>query len=533
MFYYLRKCKSEVLAYVLVALVYALILAATGFVYARVSEAALSGDQKAFVTSSLIAVGFFICDTYFDYLPRYLKAKLVNRIMERTRNQLVAVYAAGDDSGSDDKKSADKIHILVNHLDVLENGYLTPLLSMLTSLLVFTFSLIGALYLQGTMTLIMLALCFIPFLAPLINNRILAHATQDTQSEKNAYLKLFSEFVHSLTFIRISTMTPIFEEKLQASSQEYARRASHFSKKQSQTYAVSYGLSSVVYSGAWIIGGIFVFQGLLNISDLIAMTTLMGTVAGPIQTMSGLITEYLASRTVVEELTGLLNRKEEGQAAKPVLKESITSLALEGIDCCYQDHQIVENFSYLFHANKKYAILGKSGSGKTTLLRLLLGIQKPEAGRVLVNKRNLAELDQLALFRKVYYLPQKTNLFTASIGDNLTLFAPLDESKAMVCLRQVGLEDWFYRQGDGFATLLTSSQQLSGGEERRFDLARALYRDAEVFLFDEPTTGLDSQSEQLIADSLEKIKDKLVIVVTHSQEESFLALFDEQVHLSV
>lgn len=167
------------------------------------------------------------------------------------------------------------------------------------------------------------------------------------------------------------------------------------------------------------------------------------------------------------------------------------------------------------------------------MLRLLLGIQKPEAGRVLVNQRNLAELDQLALFRKIYYLPQKTNLFTASIGDNLTLFAPLDEVKARSCLMQVGLEDWFERQGNGFATLLTSSQQLSGGEERRFDLARALYRDAEVFLFDEPTTGLDSQSEQLIADSLEKIKDKLVIVVTHSQEESFLALFDEQVHLSV
>lgn len=531
MFYYLRKCKSEVLAYVLVALVYAMILAATGFVYARVSEAALSGDQKAFVTSSLIAVGFFICDTYFDYLPRYLKAKLVNRIMERTRNQLVAVYAAGDNSGSDDKKSADKIHILVNHLDVLENGYLTPLLSMLTSLLVFTFSLIGALYLQGTMTLIMLALCFIPFLAPLINNRILAHATQDSQSEKNAYLKLFSEFVHSLTFIRISTITPIFEEKLQASSQEYARRANHFSKKQSQTYAVSYGLSSVVYSGAWIIGGIFVFQGLLNISDLIAMTTLMGTVAGPIQTMSGLITEYLASRTVVEELTGLLNRKEEGQAAKPVLKESITSLALEGIDCRYQDHLIVENFSYLFHANKKYAILGKSGSGKTTLLRLLLGVQKADEGRVLVNQTNLADLEQTSVFGKIYYLPQKTAIFSASIGENLSLFGPLDQRKALTCLSRVGLLDWFERQENGFATLLSSAQQLSGGEERRFDIARALYRDAEVLLFDEPTTGLDTRNESLIAETLSKIEDKLVIVVTHSQNEEFLGLFDERLVL--
>ncbi|HFU4116926.1 TPA: ATP-binding cassette domain-containing protein [Streptococcus suis] len=533
MFYYLRKCKLAIVAYIAVSVVYALILAATGFIYARVSEAALSGDQKAFMTSSVIAVVFFLCDGYFDYLPRYLKFKVINQIMEETRNQLVAVYAAGDDSGNDDKKSADKIHILVNHMDVLENGYLTPLLSMLTSLLVFTFSLIGALYLQGTMTLIMLALCFIPFLAPLINNRILAHATQDTQSEKNAYLKLFSEFVHSLTFIRISTITPIFEEKLQASSQEYARRANHFSKKQSQTYAVSYGLSSVVYSGAWIIGGIFVFQGLLKISDLIAMTTLMGTVAGPIQTMSGLVTDYLASRTVVADLTTILQGQFQENEAKEELTETIDSISLETITYEQNNHRLFDRFSYRFLANRKYAILGKSGSGKTTLLRLLLGIQKPEAGRVLVNQRNLAELDQLALFRKIYYLPQKTNLFTASIGDNLTLFAPLDENKAMGCLRQVGLEDWFYRQGDGFATLLTSSQQLSGGEERRFDLARALYRDAEVFLFDEPTTGLDSQSEQLIADSLEKIRDKLVIVVTHSQEESFLALFDEQVHLSV
>ncbi|HEM6413602.1 TPA: hypothetical protein U2D29_002181, partial [Streptococcus suis] len=65
-----------VVAYIAVSVVYALILAATGFIYARVSEAALSGDQKAFMTSSVIAVVFFLCDGYFDYLPRYLKFKV-------------------------------------------------------------------------------------------------------------------------------------------------------------------------------------------------------------------------------------------------------------------------------------------------------------------------------------------------------------------------------------------------------------------------------------------------------------------------
>ncbi|HEP1835573.1 TPA: ATP-binding cassette domain-containing protein, partial [Streptococcus suis] len=99
------------------------------------------------------------------------------------------------------------------------------------------------------------------------------------------------------------------------------------------------------------------------------------------------------------------------------------------------------------------------------------------------------------------------------------------------CLEQVGLLDWFERQEAGFDTLLSSSKQLSGGEERRFDLARALYRDAEVLLFDEPTTGLDSENEALIAETLSNIKEKLLIVVTHSQSESFLSVFDEKVEL--
>ncbi|MGU7996622.1 ATP-binding cassette domain-containing protein [Streptococcus suis] len=531
MAYYLKKCKLEFILYFCVSIIYALILAATGFIYARVSEAALSGNYQQFLTSSLLALGFFICDTYFDYLPRYLKFKLVNRIMELTRNQLVNVYARDRIAHVEEETSSDKVNVLVNHLTVLENNYLIPLLSMVTSLLVFTFSLIGALYLQGTMTIIMLALCFIPFLAPLINNKILAHATKDSQEEKNRYLTLFSEFVQGLSFIRISAITPVFEERLEQSSQEYASRANHFSKKQSQTYAVSYGLSSVVYSGAWIIGGFFVFKGQLKISDLIAMTTLMGTVAGPIQTMSGLITDYVSSKTVVNELTTILKNESQAESEKPVLTETITSLSLDSISLQTKQKVLLEDFSYQFLANKKYVIMGKSGSGKTSLLRLLLGIQSPNSGNVLVNQKHLAEINQTSFFNKVYYLPQKTVLFETSIRENLTLFGPFDEARALECLEQVGLVDWFSRQEEGFDTILSSSQPLSGGEERRFDLARALYKNAEVLLFDEPTTGLDPKNEDLVADSLSKVKDKLMIVVNHSQNEPFLSMFDEKISL--
>ncbi|WP_153057983.1 ATP-binding cassette domain-containing protein, partial [Streptococcus suis] len=88
--------------------------------------------------------------------------------------------------------------------------------------------------------------------------------------------------------------------------------------------------------------------------------------------------------------------------AKEELTETIDSISLETITYEQNNHRLFDRFSYRFLANRKYAILGKSGSGKTTLLRLLLGIQKPEAGRVLVNQRNLADLEQTSFFGKIY-----------------------------------------------------------------------------------------------------------------------------------
>ncbi len=130
---------------------------------------------------------------------------------------------------------------------------------------------------------------------------------------------------------------------------------------------------------------------------------------------------------------------------------------------------------------------------------------------------------QASYFDKMYYLPQKQLFYNNHRGKSCT-FGPLDEVKALKCLEQAGLLAWFKRQEYGFDTPIASSQQLSGGEERRFDLARALYRDAEVLLFDEPTTGLDSKNENLIAETLSNIKEKLLIVVTHSQSDSFLSV---------
>lgn len=213
------------------------------------------------------------------------------------------------------------------------------------------------------------------------------------------------------------------------------------------------------------------------------------------------------------------------------MTEPIRTLTLDGVSSHNQQHPIFDNFSYQFLADKKYAIVGKSGSGKTTLLRLLLGVQSPDEGAIFINQINISEVAQASYFDKMYYLPQKTAIFATTIGDNLTLFETLDEAKALKCLEQVGLLDWFERQEAGFDTPLFSSKQLSGGEERRFDLARVLYRDAEVLLFDEPTTGLDSENEAFIAETLANIKEKLLIVVTHSQSESFLSVFDEKVEL--
>ena len=170
------------------------------------------------------------------------------------------------------------------------------------------------------------------------------------------------------------------------------------------------------------------------------------------------------------------------------------------------------------------ALLGKTGCGKSTLTRLLNRGLEPTQGAVLLDGRLVQSFTEKTLYRSITFVPQRTHVFSATLRDNLLLAAPgADDRQLMNVITKTGLDKLGAGSYQPRASLLDTwvgqgGVMLSGGEQRRLAVARALLKPAPVLIMDEPTEGLDTQSEQSLIDVvLTAFKESTVIMITHKK----------------
>lgn len=178
---------------------------------------------------------------------------------------------------------------------------------------------------------------------------------------------------------------------------------------------------------------------------------------------------------------------------------------------------ILDIKSLKIEKKKITSIVGKSGSGKTTFLKLLNKMISPSRGNIYYDNINLKDIDSIDLRRKVVMLSQNPAIFPGTIRENLLIGRVFSEKRSLsddkleAILNKLNLEK----------PLNLDSSQLSGGEKQRIALGRILLVEPEVFLLDEPSSALDSDTEKLIIESLvnyTKEKEKTLVMVTHSRE---------------
>jgi ATP-binding cassette subfamily C protein CydD len=166
------------------------------------------------------------------------------------------------------------------------------------------------------------------------------------------------------------------------------------------------------------------------------------------------------------------------------------------------------------------ALVGASGSGKTTLARLLLGLARPEAGRILINGVDLAELNGPAWRARIAWVAQMPFIFSGSLRANLLLGCPAaSDDEIRKALKDAAATDFVDQLPAGLDTLLGDrGAGLSGGELRRLALARAFLRRADLIVLDEPTAGLDAATEELVTAALQRLAiNRTVLVISHRE----------------
>ncbi|SHH96719.1 ABC transporter ATP-binding protein [Sporanaerobacter acetigenes] len=525
----LMNNKKELFLHIIICFIAASIQVATALIYKVIIDTALSGNLKKLVWVSIFSILYLILDMLFDYFPRVTKAKLVHCVMHDIRSKLVDKISDMDSFSIENADKSKIISKLVNDANIVENEYLKPLAGLILSLFIFVLSIFLSFQLEAKFAILMIILSAAPLLSPYISKKILKDKRNLVSQEQDNYFSLFQEFVSFINTLKIGNSIPNYSKNLSEKSEDLKKKKIDFESFQGLTYAVSFFLGGIAYSGTWIIGGFFVALKKITVGDLIAMTTLMSTISGPLQYLSSTFTELVSSKKITDELCDYINETHniDTNCNKIALKDPIKFIRLSNISFSYNDKPIFCNFSHVFERGKKYAIVGESGSGKSTLLNIILGLCEVDEGKVNVNEINLKDIDFTSYYDKISLVKQKPDIFTATISENVALFHSYNDEEIKNSLIKSGLKKLITTHSINKVIGNNSCITLSGGEEKRLEVSRSILKNSQAVLFDEPTSGLDAENENNIGNLIKQLSDKIVIVVTHTTNKSFLDNFDE------
>jgi len=201
------------------------------------------------------------------------------------------------------------------------------------------------------------------------------------------------------------------------------------------------------------------------------------------------------------------------------LKKVDTIDEIEAKDLClrYGDKEAVKKVNFKAKKGEMIGLVGDSGGGKSSVVNLLLRFYDPTSGEILINSKNMRDFDIEDLREHICVVSQRIYIVNDTVAANVAYGKEQDREKIVEVLKKANIYDYIKTLPDGIDTVLDEAgTNLSGGQRQRIAIARALYRDPDILILDEATSALDNKSEVSIMQTIEELKDKLIVfIVAH------------------
>lgn len=351
------------------------------------------------------------------------------------------------------------------------------------------------------------------FLRPLLRKRHKAVRNSDEKMMASLQENLqHLELIHSLDMQEETTQR--FGQKVRENlRQRFKRRVMTVSS------GTVLSLASQAGSGTLLIwGAAQIASDALSYGSLTAMLQLMTQFRSPVLSLSGLWSRIASLEVASERLADLLTPIRVPKR-KPI-KSRVTTIVFENVTFSYPGDEapVLENFSFRIPLNDWSCLTGVSGKGKTTMFKLVLGLYTPQTGSIYLQTET-GRQDCSELTRQLFaYVPQDYALFSGTVLENMQMVAPNVTQEQLRAAISVAQADFIWDMPLKEQTFVQENNAgLSKGQLQRLAIARAVLMDRPIFLLDECTSALDSQTEEAVLKGL-KALGKQAVLVTHRPE---------------
>ena len=266
--------------------------------------------------------------------------------------------------------------------------------------------------------------------------------------------------------------------------------------------------------------GYMAYKGEISVGDIALYQTYFATIVNQVSNLITLlptISKGTECITSVGEV--LLAYDVEENESKDKVEKVEGGFIFKDVSFAYDENKpVLSEFNITVKPGETVAFVGESGAGKTTLINMAIGFLSPNNGQILLDGRDMKELNLRSYRKFLAVVPQNTILFSGTIRDNISYgLENISEEKLMDAIRAANLEEFINSLPQGLETRIGEhGGKLSGGQRQRLAIARALIRDPKIIILDEATSALDSVSEREIQNALENLmRGRTTFVVAH------------------
>lgn len=498
------------------------LLTVSGWFLAATAIAGLGTLFNFFYPSASVR-GLAIGRTVMRYFEKIVTHDATFRILSKLRVQVFEKIIPLSPAVLNRYRNSDLLNRLVSDVDTLDSLYLRLLAPFFTSVFVIIAMTIGLSFVNIPLALgLGLFLLILLMIIPTFFYRLGQEFGERLIQARATYRTQFLEFIQAQAELLLFNAEDKLKEKMSATEKTWQEDQAKEAKLSGFSTALVLFLNGLLISGMlWFASNAdfgtdeyhTAYIALFTFAALAAFEIIMPLGAaflhiGQVIAAAERVTEIIEQKPLVE-----FNGNEEFETKVRLISAKNLSFSYPG-----QETLVLKNLTLDLEQGQKIAILGKTGSGKSSLLQLLVRNYDANQGELLLAEKPISAYSENTLRNQICFLTQRVHVFSDTLRQNLQ-FASADkisDEKMIEVLHQVGLSKLLEQEDSLNLWLGDGGRPLSGGEQRRLGLARILLNNAPILLLDEPTEGLDRETERhILRLILQHAENKTLIMVTH------------------
>src|SRR5438067_570990 len=457
-----------------------------------------------------------------SYLEKYLTTSVGQWVMHDLRRVFYSHIQKLSLSFHDHKRTGDLISRVTTDIDAVQNLISQVLLGMLVNALTLVGMVLVMLYLNWMFTLIALLVAPGLFLVVYYYTRRIKNASRAMRRQEGQVVNVLQEVLSSIRVVKAFAREDYEQERFEEESRKSVNKALQARKFKAKLppiveIIVACGTCMVLWYGARL-----VVAGTLTSGELLVFLLYLGKMYKPMRELSKMTDTISKAAVGWERIREVLEnemqiRDVRGAKRAPGFKGKIE---FDRVNFSYDrgSEQVLRDLSLKIEPGQLAALVGPTGAGKTTIVSLLPRFYDLSSGEIRIDGADIRSFKSKSLREQISFVLQETLLFRAPVWQNIAYGKPEATREEIIHAAQLAnAEEFIERMPRGYETMIGErGLTLSGGQRQRITIARAIIRDAPILILDEPSAGLDAESEKLVFDALENLMEgKTSIVIAH------------------